>query len=152
VKRSWARANPFSGQGVHAWQRGLVIVHGLITHFLEVIVLAIILLLVGLAVLRVLVVAMRMIVVLIITMTIVGSLVIAIALVALMIVAIFVATMLLVAWFTATGNRKMSHLLLFWLLFVLGNLLKNARCFVGRLTLLKKVMSLSGSMGEEIRP
>jgi hypothetical protein len=35
---------PFSGQAAGAWQRGLVIVHGLVTLFLEVIVLAIILL------------------------------------------------------------------------------------------------------------
>jgi hypothetical protein len=32
----------------------------------------------------------------------------------------------------------MSHLLLFWLLLVLGNLLKDAGCFIGSLTLLKK--------------
>jgi hypothetical protein len=32
----------------------------------------------------------------------------------------------------------MSHLLLFWLLLVLGNLLKNPSCFVGCLTLLKE--------------
>jgi hypothetical protein len=49
-----------------------------------------------------------------------------IALVALMVVARLVATMLLVAQFTAMHGGKMSHLLFFWLLFVLGNLLKNA--------------------------
>jgi hypothetical protein len=32
----------------------------------------------------------------------------------------------------------MSHFLFFWLLFVLGNLLKNANRFVGHLTLLKE--------------
>jgi hypothetical protein len=59
-------------------------------------------------------------------MTIVGSLVIAIALVALIIVAVL-------AQFTDACNGKMSRLLLIWLLLVLGDLLKNASCFVGRL-------------------
>jgi hypothetical protein len=136
---------PFSVQGVCAQQRGLVIVHGLVALFLEVIALAIILLLIGLAVLRVLILATRTIVVLIILIMIVGSLIV--MWVALMIVEVLVAMMLPVAWFTAAHERKMSHLLLYWLLFVLGDLLKNASCFVSRLTLLKKVMSLSGSVG-----
>jgi hypothetical protein len=38
-------------------------------------------------------------------------------------------------------NGKMKRLLLFWLLYVLGNLIENAGCFVGCLTLLKKLMS-----------
>ncbi len=38
----------------------------------------------------------------------------------------------------AMRDEKMSCLLLFWLFFVLGNLLKNASRFVGCLTLLKK--------------
>ncbi len=124
LRRSWVRATPFSGHGVRAWQRGLVIVHGLVACFLEVILLAIILLLVGLAVLGVLVVMTRTIMVLIISMTIVGSSVIVIASVTSMIVVIFVAMMLLVAQFMATRNGKMSHLLHFWLPFVPGNLLK----------------------------
>jgi hypothetical protein len=62
-------------------------------------------------------------------------------------VMIFVAKMLLVAHFMAAHDRKMSHLLLFWLLLVLGDLLKNTSRFVGRLTLLKKAMSLSRSVG-----
>jgi hypothetical protein len=77
----------FSGQGVCAHQRGLVIVHGLVTLFLEVIVLAIILLLIGLAVFRVLIFATRTIVALIVPMMIVGLLVIVTTSVALMIVA-----------------------------------------------------------------
>ncbi len=60
-KRSWARATPFYGQIAHTWQRGLVIVHGLVTLFVEVIALVIILLFVGLAALRVLIVVTRMI-------------------------------------------------------------------------------------------
>ncbi len=84
--------------------------HGLIALFVEVIVLAIILLFKELAVLRVLIVMMRTIMVLIVSMMIVGSSVFAIASVALMIVAILVATMLLVAEFTATCGGKMSRL------------------------------------------
>jgi hypothetical protein len=109
--------------------------HGLVALFLEVIALAIILLFVGLAALRVLVVMARMIVVLIVLMTIVRLAIVAITSVAPMIVAIFVATMLLVAQFTAMHGRKMSQFLLFWLLLVLGNLLESH--LVGRLTLLK---------------
>ncbi len=110
--------------------------HGLIALFLEVIALAIILLLIGLVALIVPDVATRMIVASIILIRIVGSSVIAITLVALMIVAIL-TTMLPVAQFTAMRIKKMSRLLLFWLLFVLGNLLKNACRFIGSLTLLK---------------
>jgi hypothetical protein len=98
---------------------------------------AIILLLIGLVALIVLVVVTRMIVVPIVLMTIVGLLVVTIVSVALMIVALL-ATMLPVAQFTAACNGKMSHLLLFLLLLVLGNLLKNAGHFIGSLTLLKK--------------
>ncbi len=65
---------PLSGQGVRAQQRELDIVHGLFTLFLQVIALVIILLLIGLAVIRVLVVTMRTIVAPIFLMTIVGSL------------------------------------------------------------------------------
>jgi hypothetical protein len=101
-----------------------------------VIALAVILLLVGLFVLVVLVFAMRVIVALIVLMTIVMSLVIAIALVALMVVAIL-AAMLQVARITAACNRKMSRLLLFGL-FLCIDLLKDASCFTGSLTLLKK--------------
>jgi hypothetical protein len=38
----------------------------------------------------------------------------------------------------ATCSRKLSHFLLFWLLLVLGNLIENASCLVGCLTLLKE--------------
>jgi hypothetical protein len=38
----------------------------------------------------------------------------------------------------ATHGRKMSRFLLFWLLLVLGNHLKNASCLVGPLTLLEE--------------
>jgi hypothetical protein len=112
--------------------------HGLIALFLEVFALAIILLFVGLATLQVLVIALRMIMVLIVLMMIVGLVIIAIVSVASMVVAIFVTMMLPVARFMATGVRKMSRSLLFWLLLVLGNLLKNAGRLVGRLTLLKE--------------
>ncbi len=36
-RRSWTRATPFSGQGVRAWWKGLVIMHGLVAFFLELI-------------------------------------------------------------------------------------------------------------------
>jgi hypothetical protein len=72
-------------------------VYGLIAQFLEVIVLAIILLFIGLAVLRDLIDATRMIMASILMMTIVSSLVIAIVSVASIIVAVLVARMLLVA-------------------------------------------------------
>jgi hypothetical protein len=73
---------------------------------------------------------------LIVLMTILGSLVIMIVMVALMVVAILVPTMLLVAQFMRSG--KMSHLLFLWLLFVLGNLLKNASRFVCCLPLINE--------------
>jgi hypothetical protein len=111
--------------------------HGLAALFLEVIVLAIILLLIGLVVLVVPVFATRVIVASIVLMTIVRSVVIAIALVALMVVVVL-ATMLPVAQSLAVHDRKMSQLLLFWLPLFLGNLLKNAGCFIGSLTLLEK--------------
>ncbi len=106
--------------------------------FHEVIALAIIFLFVGLAVLRVLIIATRTILVSIVLMTIVGLLVVSILLVASMIVMILVALMLLVAQLTAMHGGKISHLLFFWLLFVLGDLLKNASRSVGCLTLLKE--------------
>jgi hypothetical protein len=37
----------------------------------------------------------------------------------------------------AEHNGKMSRIFLFWLLLVLGNLLKNTGCLIGSLTLLK---------------
>ncbi len=74
----------------------------------------------------------------IILMTIVRLAIVAIAPVASMIVAILVATMLLVAQFTAMHGRKMSRFLFLWLLLILGNLLKNASCLVGCLTLLEE--------------
>ncbi len=54
-----------------------------------------------------------------------------------MVVTIFVTVMLMVTPFTAMRNRKLSHFLFLWLL-VLGNLLENASCLVGLLTLLKE--------------
>ncbi len=111
--------------------------HGLITLFLDLIKLAIILLVVGLVVPRVLVVASTMIMALIVSMTIVRLVIVAITLVALMVVVIFVEMVLLVAQFTATCGRNMSRTLFFWLLLVLGDLLKNASCLVSCLTLLK---------------
>jgi hypothetical protein len=148
---AWARPRPrarmkaqrWSGTGLTpsfgwiagAW--GLVIVHGLVTLFLEVIALAIILLVVGLVAPHVLVVTLRAIVAPIVLMTIVELSIIAVPSVALMIVAIFTTAMLMVAWFTATCNRKLSCFPFLWLL-VLGNLLKNASRLVGCLTLLKE--------------
>jgi hypothetical protein len=86
----------FPGQTAGAQQRGLVIVHGLVTLFLEVIALTIILLVVGLAVPCVLVATLTTIMVLIVSMTIIRLAIVAIILVALMVIAIFVATVLLV--------------------------------------------------------
>ncbi len=112
--------------------------HGLVALFLEVIVLAIILLVVGLVVPHVLVVASTTIMALIVSMRIIRLAIVAIMSVALMVVVIFVATVLLVARFTATCGRNMSGTLFHWLLLVLDNLLKNANRLVGRLTLLKE--------------
>jgi hypothetical protein len=112
-------------------------VHSLVALFLEVITLAIILLVVGLAAPHVLVVASRAIVVPIISMTIVGLLIIAVVLVALMIVAMLTTATLTVARFMTTCNRKLSRFPFLWLL-APGNLLKNTSCLVGCLTLLKE--------------
>jgi hypothetical protein len=78
--------------------------------------------------------------VLIVSMMIVRLAIVAATLVALMVVAIFTTRMLMVARFTATRDRKMSRFLFLQLLFVLGNLLKNAShlILVGWLTLLKE--------------
>jgi hypothetical protein len=111
-------------------------VHGLDTLFLEVIALAIILLVVGLVAPHVLLVTLRAIMAPIVLMAIVGLLIIAVASGALMIIAIFTTAMLMVAQFTATCDRKLSCFPFLWLL-ILGNLLKNASCFVCCLTLLK---------------
>jgi hypothetical protein len=75
---------------------------------------------------------------LIISMMIVGLVIVAIASVTSMVVAIFMTMMLPVAQFTAMHGRKLSHFLLFWLLLVLDNLLKNISHLVGCLTLLKE--------------
>ncbi len=112
--------------------------HGLVTLFLEVIALAIILLVVGLAVPHVLVVASTTIMALIVLMMIIRLAIVAITLVALMVILIYVAMVLLVARFTATSCRNMSRTLFLQLLLVHGNLLKNASGLVGRLTLLKE--------------
>jgi hypothetical protein len=71
-------------------------------------------------------------------MMIIGSSVVVAASVALMIVTVLVAMMHQVARFTAACDGKMSRLLLFWLLLVLGVLLKNNSRFVSCLTLLEK--------------
>jgi hypothetical protein len=113
---------PSSGQIAGAQRRGLVIVHGLVALFLEVIALAIILLVVGLVVPCVLVVALTIIMALIVLMIIVRLVIVAIMSVALMVVAIFVAMVLLVAQFMATPGRNMSRILFLWLLLVLGDL------------------------------
>jgi hypothetical protein len=88
---------PSSGLIARAQEKGLVIMHGLVTHFFGVIALAIILLVVGLCAFQVLVVTSRTIVVSIVLMTIVGLAIVAVALVALIIVAIFMTAMLMVA-------------------------------------------------------
>ncbi len=112
--------------------------HGLVTLFLEVIVLAIILLVVGLAVPHVFVVASTTFIALIVLMMIIRLAIVTITSVALMVIAIFVATVLLVARFTATCCRNMSCTLFLWLLLVPGSLLENASHLVGCLTLLKE--------------
>ncbi len=111
--------------------------HGLVTLLLEVIALPIVLLVIGLVAPHVLVVPSRANVVPIVLMIIVGSPIIAVALVALMIVAIFMTAMLTVAQFTATCGKKLSCSPFLQLL-VLGDLLENASCPVGCLTLLKE--------------
>ncbi len=129
---------PSSGQIAGAQRRGLVIKHGLVILFLEVIALAIILLVGGLVVPCVLFVALTMIMASIVLMRIIRLAIIAIMPVALMVIAIFVAMVLLVAQFTATCSRNMSRTLFLRLLLILGNLLENASRLVGRLTLLKE--------------
>ncbi len=109
--------------------------HGLVTLFLEVIALALILLVVGLAVPHVLVITLTTIMAFIISMMIIRS---AIIMVALMMVAVTATAMLVVARFTTTCGRKMSRFLFLWLLLILGNLIKNASRLVGCLTLLKE--------------
>ncbi len=112
--------------------------HCLVALFLGVIVLAIFLLVVGLGAFQVLVVTLRAIMALIVSMRIVRLVIVAIALVALMIVTVVTTAMLMVARFMAMRGRNMSHFLFLWLLLVLGNLIKDASCLVGRLTLLKE--------------
>ncbi len=80
--------------------------HGLIALFLEEFALAIILLLIGLAVLCVLIFVMRTIVAPIVSMTMIGLSGIAIASVTLMMVAIFVAMM---KWYLESWLRMMGR-------------------------------------------
>ncbi len=122
AKEIWMRTAPSSGQVAHAWQRGLVIVHGLIALFFGVVALAIILLVVRLGALWVIVIVSRAIVALIVLMTIVGLTIVAVTSVTSIVVVIFMTTMLMVAQFMVTHDRKMSHFLFLWLLLVLGNL------------------------------
>ncbi len=124
--------------------------HGLFALFFEVIAFAIILLFVGLADLQVLVVALRTIMVSIVSMTIVRLEIVIIALVASMVVGILVAMMLYVAPFMALPSRKMSCFLFLLLLLILGNLLKNASCLVGCLTLLKESNELERVSGHHL--
>ncbi len=109
--------------------------HGLVTLFLEVIELALILLVVGLAVPHVLVITSTTIMALIVLMIIIRSAIIAVAS---MMVAVVVTAMMAVARFTTTCGRKMSCFLFLWLLLILGNLIKNAIRLVGCLTLHKE--------------
>ncbi len=142
-----SRLTSFSGQTASARQRGLVIVHGLVALFLQVIALAIILHVVGHAVPCVLVVALTMIMALIVSMTIIRLAIVAITLVALMVTAIFVATMLLVAQFMATCCRNMSRTLFLWLLLVPGNLPRTPAALLVAWHCLKKAIILSGLAG-----
>jgi hypothetical protein len=128
----------FSGRIARAQQRGLVIVHGLVTLFLEVIALAIILLVVGLAVPCILVVTLTTIMVSIVLMMIIRPAIVVITSVTSMVIAIFVVTVLLVAQFMAMCCRNISRTLFLWLLLVPGNLLENASRIAGHLTLLEE--------------
>jgi hypothetical protein len=110
-------------------------VHGLVTLFPEVIALALILLVVGLAVPHVLVITSTTIMALIVSMTIIRSAIIAVTL---MMVAVVATVMLVVARFTTTCSRKMSCFLFLRLLLILGDLIKNASRLVGCLTLLEE--------------
>ncbi len=85
----------------------------------------------------------------IVSMTIVRLAIIAIVSVALMIVTILVE-MLLVAQFMAMCSGMLSHFLFFQLLFILGNLLKNASRFGGDLTLLKESNELEWVSGHHL--
>jgi hypothetical protein len=94
-----SRSTSFSGQAAGARQRGMVIVHGIVTLFLEVITLAIILLVVGLAVPHVLVITLTMIMASIVSMMIIRLAIIAVASVTSMMVAVVATVMLAVAQF-----------------------------------------------------
>ncbi len=109
--------------------------HGLFTFFLEVIVLALILLVVGLAVPHVLVITSTTIMALIVSMRIIRLAIIAVVS---MMVAVVVTAMLEVAQFTTTCGRKMSRFLFLRLLLIFGNLIKNTSRLVGCLTLLEE--------------
>jgi hypothetical protein len=137
-RRSGTRSTPSSGLIAGAQQRGLVIVHGLVALFLEVIALAIILLVVGLVIPCVLVIASTTIMASIVSMMTVRLAIVVIMSVASMVVMIFVATVLLVAQFMAMCGRNMSRTLFLQLLLVLGNLLENDSRLVSCLTLLKE--------------
>jgi hypothetical protein len=132
------KIDPFSGQAAGARQRGLVVVHGLVTLFLGIIALAVILLVVGLAVPRVLVITPTTMMVLIVSMMIIRSAIIAVASVALMMVAVVATAIMVVARFIATWGRKMSRFLFLCLLCIVGDLIKNTSHLVGCLTLLKE--------------
>ncbi len=75
----------------------------------------------------------------VVPMRVVRLVIIEIASVASMIlVAVVTTAMLTVARFTATCSGKMSRFLFLRLLLIIGNLIKNASCLVGCLTLLKE--------------
>ncbi len=86
----------------------------------------------------------------IVLMTIIKSAIVVIAPVALMVVVILMATKLLVAQFMAKRGRKMSCFLFLRLLLVLGNLLENASCLVGCLTLLEESDQLERVSGHRL--
>jgi hypothetical protein len=79
-------------------------------------------------------------------MTIVRLEIVAIASATSMMVMVVTTAKLTVARFTATRDSKMSHFLFLWQLFILGDLIKNASCLVGCLTLLNE-----GNRSERVR-
>ncbi len=146
-KQRRLRSTPFSGQAAGAQQRGLVIVHGLITLFLEVIALAIILVVVGHAVPWVLVVASTTIMVLIVSMTIIRLAIVAITSVALVVIAIFLARVLLVAWSRLRAVGTWAGLFSFNCFLSLAIFLRMPAALLVPWHCSKKAIILSGSAG-----
>jgi hypothetical protein len=113
----------------------VVVVHDLVVLLFDMIVFVVIFLLIGVF-LVVLFFVTRMIMASIILMATVVSMFVMFALVALMVVAVL-AMMIPVVQVMPASNRKMSCLLFLWLLLLL-ELVKDAGCFIGNLTLLRK--------------